>query len=75
MSDNPAELEKDLRELESLIAKMESGDTTLDQALNQFEQGVQLVKRCQGALQQAEQKVRILIDNHLQDFEDDTNNA
>lgn len=73
MTDKAPELEKDLRELETLIGKMESGESTLDQALSQFEHGVQLVKRCQTALQQAEQKVRVLIDNQLQDFEDDSN--
>ncbi|MDF1760854.1 MAG: exodeoxyribonuclease VII small subunit [Coxiellaceae bacterium] len=65
-------LEKDLTALETLIEQMEGGDISLDQSLKHFEKGVKLVKQCQQALTETEQKVKILIDNHLQDFDDDT---
>ncbi|MDF1654352.1 MAG: exodeoxyribonuclease VII small subunit [Coxiellaceae bacterium] len=64
-------LEKDLAALETLIEQMECGDISLDQSLKHFEKGVKLVKQCQQALTDTEQKVKILIDNHLQDFDDD----
>ena len=72
MSKTKPNLEKDLSELNNLIVQMESGDISLDEALGHFEKGVKLVKQCQGALNDAEQKVKILIDNHLQDFDDDS---
>ncbi|MDF1796443.1 MAG: exodeoxyribonuclease VII small subunit [Coxiellaceae bacterium] len=65
-------LEKDLEALENLIEQMECGDISLDQSLKHFEKGVKLVKQCQQALSETEQKVKILIDNHLQDFDDDS---
>jgi exodeoxyribonuclease VII small subunit len=54
-------LEKSLEELEALVARLESGDLPLEQALKEFEHGVKLTRQCQSALQQAEQKVEILL--------------
>lgn len=49
-----------LKELETLVTRMEQGDLDLDDALRQFEQGVALVRQCEQQLQAAEQKVQIL---------------
>lgn len=56
-----AGLEKSLEELEALVAKLEGGDLPLEQALKEFERGVKLTRRCQTALQEAEQKIEILL--------------
>ena len=53
-------LETSLDNLESLVERMESGDLTLED----FEEGVRLSRECQQALQQAEQKVRILLEQN-----------
>ena len=42
------------------MARLESGELPLDQALAAFEQGVKLTRACQNALQAAQQKVQIL---------------
>jgi exodeoxyribonuclease VII small subunit len=54
-------LEKSLEELEALVARLENGDLPLEQALKEFERGVRLTRQCQTALQEAEQKVEILL--------------
>jgi exodeoxyribonuclease VII small subunit len=54
-------LEKSLEELEALVARLEGGDLPLEQALKEFERGVKLTRQCQTALQEAEQKVEILL--------------
>ena len=54
-------LEKSLEELEALLARLEGGDLPLEQALKEFERGVKLTRQCQAALQEAEQKVEILL--------------
>ena len=56
------DFEKSLQELEQLVEKMEQGDLTLDQSLQCFERGVQLTRTCQQALQEAEQKVKTLLE-------------
>ncbi|MBA65660.1 MAG: exodeoxyribonuclease VII small subunit [Candidatus Marinimicrobia bacterium] len=48
--------------LESIVAKMESGDANLEQSLIWFEEGMELIKECQARLKKAEQKVERLID-------------
>ena len=55
-------LEDALAMLESLVERMESGDLSLEESLKAFEDGVRLTRECQQALQQAEQKVRILLE-------------
>ncbi|MEQ3724958.1 exodeoxyribonuclease VII small subunit [Alcanivorax sp.] len=55
-------LETSLDSLEALVERMESGELTLEDSLKAFEEGVRLSRECQQALQQAEQKVRILLE-------------
>jgi exodeoxyribonuclease VII small subunit len=59
LPENP-DFEKSLKELESLVDKMEQGDLSLEDSLSHFERGVQLSRACQQALKSAEQKVAIL---------------
>ena len=52
-----------LSHLETLVEKMESGDGTLEQSLDWFEEGMSLIKSCRQELESAEQKVKELIKN------------
>lgn len=56
-----AGFEQSLAELEQLVAQMESGNLPLDEALRQFERGVQLTRECQQALQAAQARVQVLV--------------
>ena len=49
-----------LSRLEEIVRSMEGGTAMLDESLALFEEGVGLVKFCTKALDDAEQKVRIL---------------
>lgn len=55
--------EKSLAELEKIVQQLEQGDLPLDDAMQAFEQGVQLTRSCQKQLDNAEQKVRILLED------------
>ena len=57
-----AGFERSLDELEQLVQRMEKGDQSLDESLAAYERGVSLYRQCQGALQQAELRVRLLSD-------------
>ncbi len=57
-------LEASLAEITGLIENMEHGELTLEQSLKQFERGVILVKHAQKILQEAEQKILILMQNN-----------
>ena len=54
--------ETSLDKLEKLVEKMEDGDLTLEESLKIFEEGVKLTRECQQALADAEQKVKLLIE-------------
>lgn len=60
-NDAPASFETALNELEHIVIRLESGDLPLEEALNEFERGVQLARQGQVKLQQAEQRVQILL--------------
>ncbi len=63
MSKNKNEIsfESSITQLEFLVNKMESGEGSLEQSLNWFEEGISLIKTCQDQLKEAEQKVEKLI--------------
>ncbi len=52
--------EEALARLDEIVRSMEAGGAMLDESLALFEEGVKLVKFCQGALDSAEQKVKLL---------------
>ena len=56
--------EQSLAELEQLVNQLEQGDISLEDSLKSFERGVTLTRLCQTALQEAEQKVQILIEKN-----------
>ncbi len=57
-----ADFETSLDALEQLVEKMEHGEMSLEESLAAYERGVGLYRRCQGALEQAELRVRLLTD-------------
>jgi exodeoxyribonuclease VII small subunit len=63
------DLEKSLGDLEQIVATLEEGDIPLEQALQQFEQGIKLSRDCQTALQSAEQRVQVLMKGDLENFD------
>ena len=70
-------LEKSLADLEALVAELEGGELSLEDAMKKFEQGIKLTRTCQNILKDAEQKVEILLANNGEDtltsFNDKTN--
>ena len=64
-------LEKSMAELEDIVQQLEEGDIPLEKALQQFEKGVKLSRDCQKALDGAEQRVRVLLKDKLEDFSPD----
>lgn len=63
------DFETSLAQLEQLVTAMESGEMSLEESLKSFEQGVKLTRECQQALQEAEQKVELLLQNGKGDLQ------
>lgn len=68
--DTPLNYENAIAELEAIVRKMESENLPLDQSLEAYKRGAELLKICQQSLSDAEQQVRILTkENDLNTFE------
>ena len=69
---SPENFETALRELEQLVDSLEQGDLSLEDSLLKFERGIKLARQCQQSLDQAEQRVRVLVEqsgeSQLQDL-------
>ena len=56
-----ASFEDSLKQLESIIGKLERGDLPLEESVQLFEEGIKLSNSCKTDLETAEGKVQILL--------------
>lgn len=55
--------EEAMTKLEDAVRLLESGNLTLDESIEKYEEALKYVKICNEALENAEQKVKILTEN------------
>ena len=55
--------EQAMKELEQVVAELEKGDLSLDNAISKFESGIKLSKECESKLEKAEKKINMLVNN------------
>ena len=60
-NDKELNIELSLERLEIIVSNMESGKVSLEKSLVPFEEGMNLIKECQGDLKKAEQRIEHLI--------------
>lgn len=53
--------EDNLKELENIVKALEDGDVSLNDMLALFEKGIKLTKSCNETLNNAEQKITMLV--------------
>ena len=68
----PPAFEAALEELETIVERMEDGEPSLEESLKLFERGMGLTRRCQKALDDAEQRIQSLADSESPPMETDT---
>jgi exodeoxyribonuclease VII small subunit len=52
--------EQALQRLQAIVQELEQGELGLDKALERYEEGVRLLRRCHDALEKAERKIELL---------------
>lgn len=67
-SDAPS-FEEAMEQLEECVSRLESGDLTLEQSLEIFEQGIAASRACAGLLDRSRQRVRVLVEKAGGDFQ------
>ena len=60
--------ESALGELETIVARMEDGQLSLEQSLTAYKRGAELLKLCQTQLADAQQQVKVLEAGALKNF-------
>ena len=63
MSAKPKKFEEELKDLEEIVAKIDSGELTLEDSIGAFERGVALVRALNQKLDEIEKKVEVLSRN------------
>jgi exodeoxyribonuclease VII small subunit len=54
--------EEKLTSLEAVVERLERGDLSLDESVKLFEEGVKLSNACKQELEQAEGRIRLLVE-------------
>ena len=67
--------EENMEKLEKIVADLEKGDLDLDESVKKFEQGINISKKCDEILKNAEKKITILLndDNNIKKENFDVN--
>ena len=55
------QFEDALKRLQTIVEKLERGDLPLEQAMESFTEGMQLVQLCHQKLEEAEKRVQVLV--------------
>ncbi len=60
-NDADKSFEEAMLELENIVAMLEKGDTSLEESITNFQQGIELSRYCAAKLDDAEKKISILL--------------
>lgn len=60
MTAKTKKFEDELKDLETIVNQIDSGELTLEESISAFERGVMLVKALNGKLDEVERKVELL---------------
>ena len=61
--DKRMHFEEAFKRLEQIVGNLESGDLSLEESMKLFEEGIGLTEACKSRLEDAEQKIQLLLKN------------
>ena len=61
-SNKISNFEEDLKKLQSILDDIESDELTLEDSIQKYKEGMELSKKCQDALDEAKQVIKVLED-------------
>ncbi len=65
--------EESLKQLEEIVEKLENGDVPLDEAIDEFDKAMRLVKICNDKLEAAEDSIAKIVQDNGEIIEFDSN--
>ena len=63
--------EQAMKQLEDIALELEKNDLDLDKAVEKFEEGMELSKKCSKILEEAEKKITILVNDGKDNFNEE----
>ena len=63
MTEKNKDFESSLKKLEKIVSELEGGDLPLEKSIKAFEEGIKLTRHCQKMLNEAELKIKKLVDS------------
>jgi exodeoxyribonuclease VII small subunit len=55
-----AKLEDSLKQLEEVIAKLESGDISLEDSFKEYQKGMEMIRLCHATIDKIEKEVQVI---------------
>mgnify|MGYP004691498375 CR=1 FL=1 len=71
MSEKDINFEEAMKKLEEIANQLEKNDLELDKAVEKFEEGMKLSKKCSEILENAEKRITILINDGKDNFSEE----
>lgn len=65
------DFEKAFKKLESIVEHLEKGESTLEEAMKDFEEGMDLINICMAKLNDAEKRIKTLLKNEDGSFQEE----
>ena len=56
--------EENMSELQAIVEKLENGDVNLDDAIEEFQKAMELIKNCDSKLKEAEDTISKIVDEN-----------
>jgi len=60
MTEPKLTFEQAMEKLEAIVSQIEEGKVPLEQSIDRYAEGIELVKQCRAILDKAEQKIQLL---------------
>ncbi|MDN6294008.1 MAG: exodeoxyribonuclease VII small subunit [Alkalibacterium sp.] len=61
---NEKTFDEAIKELETIVQKLEQGDVPLEEALDQFQEGIKLSRHCKSIVENAEKTVTTMVNEN-----------
>ncbi len=65
----PDSFEAAMAELDTLVERMENGQLPLEESISAYQRGTELLRYCEKVLNNAQQRIQVLENGELKDFQ------
>lgn len=71
MEEKEMNFEDAMQELETITRELEKGDLSLDESVKKFEKGMEVSKKCNEILENAEKRITILLKQENEEYKEE----